>query len=136
MNHLISIEFLKFILNGGILGVLSIFIQRVIYFSLDQNLAFAYAIASALTYCVLVGINFLIQKKFIFEREGLFYKFVIYNICIMIFVSVLSELLLYIFVMIQHRDLGEGLSFILAALIGSYPSYLIKKTFVFSSGAK
>jgi hypothetical protein len=37
--------------------------------------------------------------------------------------------------MIQHRALGEGLAFILAALIGSYPSYLIKKTFVFASDA-
>ena len=132
MNHSNSVEFFKFILNGGILGVVSIFIQRAIYLSLEGYLTFAYAFASALTYCVLVGVNFFIQRKFIFERDGFFYKFLISNICILLFVSILSELLLYMFIMSGHKALGAELSFIFAALIGSYPSYLIKKKFVFA----
>lgn len=118
-------------LNGAILGVFSIFIQKTIYYLLEGKLIFSYATSSALTYSILVGVNFIIQKKLIFERDGLFYKFLLSNLLILLLVSSLAEVILLLFTVADQEMLGEHFAFVTAALLGAYPSYLVKKNFVF-----
>ena len=124
-------KFLKFIINGGIIGFIA-FIFQINFFQVLGGISErSYVFASFLTYLPLVALNFYIQKEYIFESSGQPIRFLISNALIMLFVSVISPLCWNFLAIILGPDLGKNLGFICAALIGAVPSFLLSKHFVF-----
>ena len=124
-------QYLKFFLNGGTLGVAAWGLQWLIYNEINGNSAKDYGIASALTYVPLIGINFMIQRRWIFNRPGVFWRFVVANFVIMILVSLLSPFFRYEINHIFGSPWGDRFGFIDAALLGSIPSFLLMRIWVF-----
>jgi putative flippase GtrA len=124
-------QYFKFFVNGGILGIAAWGLQLVIYKVIKGDSATAYSIATALTYAPLVVVNFLIQQRLIFNRPGLFWRFVLANLVIMILVSFLSSFFRSEIDQIYGSPWGDRGGFIAAALIGSIPSFLLKRIWVF-----
>lgn len=124
-------EYAKFFVNGGILGVIAWGLQLLIYRALARDSAYAYALASALTYLPLVIVNFMVQRAWIFKRLGLFPRFVVANLAVMLLVSALSPVCRQIVDLLAGAPWGDGGGFILAALLASIPSFLIKRHWVF-----
>ena len=86
---MISKQYLKFLINGGLLGLLACLIQFIIFRCIEKDSSFAYAISSFITYLPLLFINFIIQKKWVFIRDGVFWKFALANVFIMFLVVIL-----------------------------------------------
>lgn len=127
----ISYQYAKFLLNGGVLGVAALILQSSIYRALGGVGALEYAMASSLTYVPLVFVNFAIQRKWVFSRSGLFFRFLAVNVSIMAFVASLSPLCKMAVEMFFAPPLGDRVGFVLASLFGSVPSFLAKRRFVF-----
>lgn len=125
------IEYGKFFINGGILGLVAWWLQLQIYRTLPADSGYAYALASALTYLPLVVVNFMVQRAWIFKERGLFRRFVVANLIIMLLVSALSPLCRQTLDLVAGVPWGDRGGFILAALVGSVPSFLIKRHWVF-----
>jgi putative flippase GtrA len=124
-------QYLKFFINGGILGIIAWGLQTLIYKSMNGDSALAYGFASAITYIPLVFINFLIQRYWIFNRPGFLSRFIMANLFIMALVSALSPVCRVLIDLVVGAPWGDRGGFILAALLGSIPSFLIKRSMVF-----
>jgi putative flippase GtrA len=124
------IQFAKFFVNGGILGVVAWGLQLLIYHGLGGSSGWAYGAASVLTYIPLIVVNFLVQRAWIFDRPGVFWRFVLANLSIMVLVSLLS-MQLRVTMNIWGDGLGDRFAFFIAALLGSVPSFLLKRHWVF-----
>lgn len=129
-------QFLVFFINGGILGVCAIVLQRLLYHVLGDSGASFYALASGLTYIPLLVANFLIQRSMIFKREGAFPRFVASNLVIMVLVSALSPLCKAMLAGLAGERLADWSGFALAALIGCVPSFALSRWWVFSGNAR
>lgn len=125
------IQYLKFFINGGMLGVVAWGVQFLIYKLLGDNSTFHYGLATVLTYVSLIGLNFLIQRRWIFDREGVFWRFVLANLLIMVLVTALSSILRMSIANSIGWQWGDRLAFVIASLVGSIPSFFLKKTWVF-----
>jgi putative flippase GtrA len=125
------VQYFKFFVNGGILGIAAWGLQWLIYKVIKGDSATAYIIATALTYAPLVVVNFLVQRRWIFNRPGLFWRFVLANLVIMILVSLLSSFFRSEIDQIYGSPWGDRGGFIAAALISSIPSFLLKRIWVF-----
>ncbi len=128
------IRYLKFFINGGVLGLLSLALQAGIYWLLGGNSAVDYAVATAIAYVPLVFLNYAIQRAWIFQTEGLFIRFVLANLVVMGIVSLLSPACRAMVAALSSAAWGDRLGFAFAALLGSVPSFFIKKHFVFGGG--
>ncbi|MDA5534835.1 hypothetical protein HB976_07265 [Yersinia mollaretii] len=131
MHNVILIQFVKFFINGGVLGLAAWGLQWFFYKEMHGNTSIDYSIASALAYVILVIVNFLIQRKWVFNRKGLFLRFIAANAVIMIFVSLLSPFGRFFIDYIFGPPWGDVLGFVLASLISSIPSFLIMRFWVF-----
>ncbi|MGC3987896.1 MAG: GtrA family protein [Pseudorhodoferax sp.] len=129
------IQYAKFFINGGILGVVAWGLQLLIYKGLGGSTALAYGAASVLTYIPLIVVNFLIQRAWIFDKPGVFWRFVLANLSIMVLVSLLSMLLRSAMNRMGAGNAGDHLAFLVAALLGSVPSFLLKRKWVFEAGS-
>ena len=125
-------EYAKFFVSGGVLGVIAWGLQLLFYRTLGGDSAATYMLASAMTYAPLVVVNFMIQRAWIFNRPGLFPRFVLANLAIMLVVSLLSPLCRQLIDLITGAPWGDRGGFIMAALLGSIPSFLIKRHWVFA----
>ena len=126
-------QYLKFFINGGILGLVSWGLQIIIYRAIDGDSGAEYAIATALTYVPLIVINFIIQRHWIFKKEGLFWRFVAANLSIMLLVSLFSPLCRMLIASLVGVEWGDRGGFALAAILMSVPSFFLKRLFVFNS---
>ena len=124
-------QYLKFLINGGVLGLISLQLQTFIYHALGGDSSFNYSVASTLTYLPLIIINFLIQKKWIFQRKGFFWKFVSVNIFIMVMVSLFSPLCRIFITFFIGIEWGDRCGFAVASIVFSVPSFFLKRFFVF-----
>jgi len=127
------LQYVKFFINGGILGTLALALQLLIYKMLGGQGSVFYAAASTLTYPPLVIINFLLQRKWVFDREGVFWRFVLANLAIMILVSAMALMNKICLDFFMGPPWGERLGFIFACIIGSVPSFLLKRKWVFGN---
>ena len=127
-----TLQFIKFFINGGLIGVASIFFQSLIYTLLKESIPFSYAISTALTYVSLVFINFQAQRKLIFYRKGVFLRFLISNFLIMVLVSLLSPVMRNLIDILVGPPLGDRMGFFLAAMMGSIPSFILSKKWVYA----
>jgi len=125
-------QYIKFCINGGLLAIVAWALQLGIYKLIDGHLVHAYAVASCLTYLPLVIINFLIQKSLIFKRHGLFWRFFIANMMIMLLVTGLSQYCKELIDLLWGAPWGDKGGFMLATAIGSTPSFLLKRYWVFN----
>jgi len=124
-------QFVKFSINGGLLGIVSWLMQSAIYRQLGGDSSTYYALATALTYAILVSVNFLIQRSWVFRDDGRFWRFVAANLVIMLLVSGLAPICRSAVSILIGQPWGDRLGFAMAALLGSVPSFLIKKRWVF-----
>ena len=124
-------QYLKFFINGGILGLVSWALQALIFVALGGESGLSYSIATALAYLPLIIVNFLVQRAWIFKRNGLFWKFVAANLVIMLLVTLLSPLCRLAIASVAGVQWGDLGGFALAAILGSIPSFLIKRHWVF-----
>jgi putative flippase GtrA len=124
-------QYIKFFVNGGVLGIAAWGIQWLVYRAISGETDYAYSIASASAYVPLAVVNFLIQKRWIFNSPGLFLRFIIANLTVMFFVSLLSSFFRSEINQIYGSPWGDRSGFIAAALIGSIPSFLLKRIWVF-----
>ena len=125
-------QFVYFLINGIVLGVLTYFSQFLLNEILKNSFVHHQLIASILTITPFIGLNFLSQKKIIFRKHGSIKRFLISSCFIMFLVSgtteIFSQYNLFIF------DLNEkevNLNFIFAAGIFAPISFYLKKKFVF-----
>ena len=126
-------QYIKFFINGGILGLVSWALQLIIYRAIGADSSLAYAIATAITYVPLIVINFIIQRRWIFRREGLFWRFVLANLTIMLLVSLFSPLCRHLVAAVAGAEWGDRGGFALAAIAMSIPSFFLKRLFVFNA---
>jgi putative flippase GtrA len=124
-------QYVKFVINGGILGVMAWGLQTALFVMLGGDSAASYGIATALTYVPLVILNFSIQRAWIFGRPGLFWQFVAANLTIMALVSLLSPVMWYVIDELVGPPWGNRGGFAVAALLASAPSFLLKRYWVF-----
>ena len=124
-------QYLKFLFNGGVLGIVAWALQAIIYKAIQGDSGLAYGVATALTYIPLVVVNFIVQRKLIFKQDGLFARFVAANVLIMLLVSLLSVVCRLAIAAVATANLADQGGFILAALLGSIPSFLLTKYWVF-----
>jgi putative flippase GtrA len=125
------VQYTKFFINGGLLGLVAWALQFFIYKSISGHIEHAYALASCLTYLPLVVVNFLIQRAIIFKASGVFIRFFVANMSIMVAVTILAEGCKFLLSSHLGEAWGDRLGFLIAALIGSIPSFLIKRYWVF-----
>lgn len=124
-------QFFGFVINGGVLGVLAIGLHAAIFQLFAYDTGFAYAIASLLTYIPLIVLNFFIQRRIIFATNGRFWRFVMANMIIMAFVSAISPLCRSLIAFAFGDVAGDLTGFILAAVIGATPSFVLARYWVF-----
>lgn len=124
-------QYAKFLINGGILGVLSIFLQAGLFRIIPLEANLAYAVATSLAYMPLLVLNFFIQRRWIFRHGGFFSKFLVANVAIMILVSLLAPLCRAGVASVLGENTGDLTGFPLAAILMSGPSFLLKRYYVF-----
>ena len=124
-------QYALFLVNGGLLGLVAIVLQRAIFFTLGLESGLNYAAASALTYVPLIIANFIIQRRFIFASQGRFLRFLVANFAVMLLVSVVSPICRLLLAVTFWYEVGDIGGFVLAALIMATPSFLLMKYWVF-----
>ena len=124
-------RYLKFLINGGLLGLAGWGVQRVLFHLLGKQNSGSYALASLLTYTPFILINFSIQRRLIFGVPGVFSRFIVANIIVMFAVSALAPVCREVLAWNGGAALGDQGGFMLAALIGATPSFLLSNYFVF-----
>lgn len=127
------LQYLKFFVNGGILGVVAWALQLAIFKALGGGSGAMYALATALTYMPLLIVNFRIQHVLIFRRSGVFPRFLLANLAVMLLVSLLSPLCRYPIALLAGDVWGDRGGFLVASILGSIPSFLIQRHWVFAA---
>lgn len=126
-------QYTRFLINGGVIGLIAWAVHTNLLFLFSENSSISYAIASFITYVPLVLLNFFIQRRLIFCAGGYLSRFIVASILIMFLVSILSPICRQILVWLWGEIIGNGGGFVLAALIGATPSFLLSKYFVFKT---
>jgi len=129
-------QYLKFVFNGGLIGLIAWALQGQLFHFFGRPDGVAYAAASLLTYAPLILINFAIQRHLIFGLPGSGLRFIVSNVGIMLLVSVMSPLCRYLLTLAWDSSLGDNMGFVLAALVGATPSFLLSRYFVFGPQSK
>lgn len=132
-NLLLNSVFVKFLINGGVIGILSWAFQLLFYFAID---AISPSFEDKITYSVYLAfivvllINFFSLKKIVFRSDGMFYKFVIVTSLVIFLVGKLAGVLLpYLNSIIP--DFALYICYPAAALILAPFSFILKKVLVF-----
>lgn len=124
-------QYLRFFISGGFLGLTAWVLQTMIFKAMGMASSGAYMAATLLTYVPLIIINFLIQRRWIFGRPGVFWRFIQANFAIMLLVSLLSPLCRLVIAFLTGGSWADEGGFMLAALLGSVPSFFLMKGWVF-----
>ena len=131
IGQLFGRQYLLFFINGSLLGVIAMGLHFLIYNWITEKGNLWYAMASVATYAPLIVVNFLIQSKYIFQKNGLFWKFLVANLSIMSAVSCLAPVCRVAVAFFLGQKWGDLIGFGLASLVMSIPSYFAKRLFVF-----
>jgi putative flippase GtrA len=126
-------QYIKFLLNGGILGVVAFVLQSLLFGLFGQEGSLSYAVASAITYGCLLLLNFTVQRAFIFSSPGRLGRFVIANVLIMALVSALAPICRIVVGSVFGMDAGDAFGFIVAALLGATPSFVLSRYWIFNT---
>ena len=115
-------QYVLFLFNGGMLGLLTWALQLGIYRLIDSGSQRDYGLASALACVPVIVLNSVIQRQLIFKQHGPFLRFLLAQLFMMAFVSLLALVCRSLLDWSWQAGLGESLGFAIAALIGSVPS--------------
>ncbi|WP_353411671.1 hypothetical protein [Arenicella sp. 4NH20-0111] len=126
-------QYAKFFLNGIAISIIAWLLQQFLYRVMPQGSGHYYALASVLTLIPIIGLNFLIQSKFIFNEAGQVKRFIVADIAILALVTALSPICRLLIDVLLGAPWGTQLGFISAAFIASIPSFIIRRYWVFSS---
>lgn len=124
-------EFFYFLVNASILGVVFLILQFIVYKILGDSSDFTYVSSIILSYIPLIFINFFLQRKIIFKKDGIFVKFLLSNIFIMLVISSLSPFIRQLISSIFGSNYGDYFGLIATVTFISIPSFLIVKFWVF-----
>ena len=124
-------EFFYFLVNASILGVVFLILQFIVYKILGDPSDFAYVSSIILSYIPLIFINFFLQRKIIFKKDGIFVKFLLSNIFIMLMISSISPFTRQLISSIFGSHYGDYFGLIATVAFISIPSLLIVKFWVF-----
>ena len=124
-------EFFYFLVNGSILGGVLLILQFIIYKILGDSSDFAYISSIVLSYIPLIFINFFLQRKIIFKKDGIFVKFLLSNIFIMLMISSISPFTRQLISSIFGGHYGDYFGLIVTVAFLTIPSFLIVKFWVF-----
>ena len=120
-----------FFINGILIGIITWGLQYYLYGQFGGGTSLGYAIATLLSFSLMLVVNFFIQKHLIFKRYGYFLRYILADIFILILVTLLAPLCRLGVAVFFNVGLGDKFGFILAALITSFPSFYIRKKWVF-----
>lgn len=126
-------KFFKFIINGGLIGLVSWFLQLCIYTLLESYLSYLdnkMLISVYAAFVVSVIISFHSLKKFVFKSRGYIYRFFIVTTLIVSIVGFLTELIFALFFS-ASPFFSIYFSYPLAALLVAPLSFLSQKHMVF-----
>ena len=131
-------RFMRFIINGGVIGLISWILQIIFYNLLlslggfDEEIdSIFYAISVMLTFSLVVLLNFFTQKRFVFfAKKGAIWVFVASSFFVVGVVTILSYLLHSIFDSSELRAFASY-AYPIAAITTAPLAYHIKKRFVF-----
>jgi putative flippase GtrA len=124
-------QYQRFLINGGLLGLLGWAMQTLIFFLLGGKTSEQYGLAAVLAYAPLILLNFLIQQRWIFKSPGWFSRFFLAHLIIMCLVALLSPYFRELFSLFFFDNTGDLFGFVCAALVSSVPSFFLQKLWVF-----
>jgi len=125
-------EYLRFFLNGGIVGLISWFLQLLVYKILSfSNLSssLSFSISLYLSFCICVLINFIFQSKFVFIKKGGFVNFLVFSLSAITIVNIVSLLFINYLLPLNF----QFFAYPFAAISVSPLVFFVKKYFVFRS---
>lgn len=124
--------FIKFLINGGMLGVLTLLTQSYVNNLLILYTTYHEIFSSLIVITPFIILNFIIQRHFIFSRPGYISRFLISNIAIMIIISINSHLLNLLGLgFYKLSNINLDLSFAISSLLCMPFSYMLKNNYVF-----
>ena len=124
-------QFVKFFINGVFFGLLAWGVQLTIYTLLANDSSLFFGVSSFIASFIILSMNFIAQKKWIFKSAGVFKHFLIASVLMIILISILSPLIrdfIAVFVSVSWADI---MGYPLAAVISSLPSFLLQRHWVF-----
>jgi len=125
--------FTLFMMNGGVLGLLTYLIQNFLNQFLTNFAEYRNFISSFIVIIPFVFLNFFIQRKIIFRVSGRFFRFVCANFFVLFMISLLTEISFRIYpVEIIFNDFPYHLNFIFVALVMMPVSFILKRNYVFT----
>ena len=125
--------FMLFMMNGGVLGLLTYLIQNFLNQFLTNFAEYRNFISSFIVIIPFVFLNFFIQRKIIFRVSGRFFRFVCANFFVLFMISLLTEISFRIYpVEIMFNDFPYHLNFIFVAIVMMPVSFILKRNYVFT----
>ena len=94
------IKFLKYLINGGLVGGVAWFLQVILFnlFSIFGVTLSAYSLVSViLAVGISLVINFHTSQRFVFRAKGIFKKFLVVTVTAMVLISSLTAVLNHFF---------------------------------------
>lgn len=127
-------RFLLFLINGGILGLLTFICQNLLNNFLNLFTKYSQFFSSLIIIIPFVFLNYYSQKKIIFKKKGSISLFFGTNLLIMLLVSTLTQLLEFFSSLTFYYDGYKiNLCFIISALTIAPLSFFLKKKYVFNA---
>jgi len=125
-------KFIRFLINGGFIGLISWLIQTFIYWVLlfFPVVSYKMSLSIYLSFIVVIFINFYTLKKYVFKATGLFNRFLVATTFVIIVIGFLSEIIFNI-LSTWFPNTAQFLSYPVAAIMISPVSFFIKDKFVF-----
>jgi len=126
-------QYTHFFFNGVIVTLFAWILQFTLFKLFGGESSLSYGIATSVAFSITMVMNFFIQMKLIFKTSGLFHRYLFTEVIIMLLVSLLAPLCRLLIAEISTNEWGDRGGFAMAALIGSVPSFLMKRYWVFSA---
>lgn len=124
-------QFFLFLVNGGVLGFLAWAVQLGVFYMMGEDSYTAYTLSTVVIYPPLVLINFLVQKKLIFNKSGRLRRFIMINLLMMLLMAILSPFFRWLLMLCLGDEWGDALGFALAALAVAPVSFVAMRYWVF-----
>ena len=126
--------FVRFLINGSVIGVMSWFLQILFY-----NLFLAVKIVSEyaalfsvyVSFCFVLVLAFFSMKNFVFQRQGRWKQFLLSTFLVIFLVGLSTQFLTNFFRELGYPAVFDNLAYPLSAILFAPVSYALKNKFVF-----
>lgn len=124
-------QFVLFAINGGLIGLLCWSLQLAFYAALNGDSNGAYWVSAVLASAIGVAINYQVQRRFIFGRDGSFVAFAIAATAMTITVSFAATGARWGLIHCCDAETANRLGYAVGALLVAPLSFTIKKFLIF-----